>query len=89
MFSSITNYFYTRRRGFAKAAGFVGGVYFVGRYVVDRLAEVRERVMTERGARDKCVLPSKFNYVWVLWFRILGVCSSGYASLNRFGRGIE
>lgn len=53
MFESIGKYFYDRRRGFAKAAGFFGGAYLIGRYVLDRLEEIRERVMQERAAREK------------------------------------
>ena len=55
MLQSITNYFYDRRSGFAKAAGFVGGTYLVGRYVLDSLEEIKQRVVQEKTARDKYV----------------------------------
>jgi peroxin-3 len=52
MIHSARNYLYDRRRGLAKTAGVVGGAYLIGRYVVERLEEVREKVMLERVARD-------------------------------------
>ncbi|KAI0049914.1 hypothetical protein FA95DRAFT_1488242 [Auriscalpium vulgare] len=52
MLNSVTNFFYERRRGFAKAAGVSGGVYLVGRYVSSRLKDVRDRVVQERAARE-------------------------------------
>lgn len=73
MFGSITNYFYNRRRGFAKAAGFVGGAYLVGRYVLDRLAEVRERVMQERAARDKYVAVSHVGPVLEMFLQLVSI----------------
>jgi peroxin-3 len=38
--------------GLAKTAGVIGGAYLIGRYVVERLEEVKEKVMQERLARD-------------------------------------
>ncbi|PCH36826.1 hypothetical protein WOLCODRAFT_140595 [Wolfiporia cocos MD-104 SS10] len=35
-----------------RAAGFLGGAYLVGQYVLERLGDVRERVMQERLARE-------------------------------------
>lgn len=55
MIQPVKRYLYDRRRGFAKTAGLVGGAYFVGRYVVERLEDVKEKVMQERLARDGSV----------------------------------
>lgn len=38
-----------------KAAGTIGGVYLAGRYIRDRLEEVKDKVLQERLARDRCV----------------------------------
>lgn len=56
MLQSLTNYIYDRRRGLAKTIGVFGGTYLVGRYVSERLEEVKERVMQERLARDRYVV---------------------------------
>ncbi|TFY75166.1 hypothetical protein EWM64_g8847 [Hericium alpestre] len=52
MFSAMSSYLYDRRKGLAKTAGFVGGAYLVGRYVMQRLEDVRNRVMEQRAARE-------------------------------------
>jgi peroxin-3 len=59
MIQTVSNYFYDRRRGLTKTAGILGGAYLVGRYVRDRLEEVKDKVMQERLARDRCV--------WGVW----------------------
>ena len=55
MFHALGNYFHERRRGFSKAAGYVGGAYLVGRYVSQRLEDVRVSLLQERASQDKCV----------------------------------
>ncbi|KAI0672191.1 Peroxin-3 [Trametes maxima] len=52
MFDALGNYLGERRRGFSKAAAYVGGAYFVGRYVSARLEDVRNTIVQERSARD-------------------------------------
>ncbi|EJD42092.1 Peroxin-3 [Auricularia subglabra TFB-10046 SS5] len=52
MFPSIRRYVYDRRRGLALTAGVVGSVYLLGRYVVARLEEIRDKVLQDRAARD-------------------------------------
>ncbi|KAH9903279.1 Peroxin-3 [Cubamyces lactineus] len=52
MFNALGNYFSERRRGLSKAAGYVGGAYFIGRYVSARLEDVRNSILQERAARE-------------------------------------
>ncbi|KII91963.1 hypothetical protein PLICRDRAFT_173744 [Plicaturopsis crispa FD-325 SS-3] len=52
MLKSVKTYVYDRRGGLAKTTGVVAGAYLVGRYVVERLEEVKEKVMEDRIARD-------------------------------------
>lgn len=39
----------------ATVAGVVGGIYLAGRYILERLEEVREQVVQETTAREKSV----------------------------------
>lgn len=52
MLSSIGRYVYDRRRGLLKSAGVVTSLYLAGKYVVQRLEEVKEAVLTERTAKE-------------------------------------
>ena len=42
-----------RRHTLAKTGAIAGGIYLAGRYVADRLEEVRDKVMQERMAREQ------------------------------------
>lgn len=53
MFGSIGRYVYDRRRGLLKSAGVVGALYVAGKYVVQRLEEIKDAVLTERSAKEK------------------------------------
>lgn len=53
MFHALGNYFHERRRGLTKVAGYVGGAYMIGRYVSQRLDDVRSSIVEERMAREK------------------------------------
>jgi peroxin-3 len=50
----LMNYLYERRRGLAKTAGVLGGVYFASSYAAARLQDMREAMVEERNAKDKC-----------------------------------
>ncbi|KAF8581206.1 hypothetical protein K439DRAFT_1636363 [Ramaria rubella] len=52
MLNNVRNYICQRRKGVAKAVGLVGAVYLAGRYVLERLEEVREQVVQEKTARE-------------------------------------
>lgn len=60
---------YDRRRGLLKSAGVVGMLYIAGKYVLQRLEEVKEAVLTERNAKEKYVFSpldsfsNRSNYV--------------------------
>jgi peroxin-3 len=47
------DYLYQRRRGLAKTAGVVSGIYVLGRYVSHRLDTMRGTFVEERAAQDK------------------------------------
>lgn len=53
MLNALTNYVHERRRGLTRAAGYVGGAYLVGRYVRERLEDVRTRVVQDRLSKEK------------------------------------
>ncbi|TCD60706.1 peroxin [Steccherinum ochraceum] len=52
MLTSLGAYFYERRRGLTKIAGYAGGAYAVSKYVAQRLGEVRDGMVQDRLARD-------------------------------------
>lgn len=53
MLYAVANYFHERRRGLKRAAGYIGGAYVLGRYVLERLEDARIKVMQDRMAEDK------------------------------------
>jgi len=54
MFEGLRKWGYERRKGLATAAGFVGAFYLAGKYVLERLEEIRAQVVQEKTAREKC-----------------------------------
>ncbi|KAH9924980.1 Peroxin-3 [Epithele typhae] len=52
MFHAIGNYFHDRRGTLSKAVGYVGGAYMVGRYISERLEDVRKSILQERAAQE-------------------------------------
>ena len=55
MLDSVSNYLSERRKGFVRSAGVVGGLYLVGQYATARVADMRDRVLEQRVAREKYV----------------------------------
>lgn len=49
----LPEYLYERRAGLTRVAGYVGGVYLVGRYVVEQMDEIRQKVIEDQNAREK------------------------------------
>jgi peroxin-3 len=52
MLQSMRTYIYERRKGLTKTVAFVGGVYLVQRYVIDRLEELKVKLDQEKLARE-------------------------------------
>lgn len=53
MLNGVAQYLQGRKSKLQKAAGYVGGAYLLGQYVLGRLEDVRTTVMQDRFARDK------------------------------------
>lgn len=45
------------RKGLAIGAGVLGAGYLAGQYVLSKISEARERMSSDRIAREKLVLP--------------------------------
>lgn len=56
MLDALTDYLKAKRAVVARIAGYAGAGYFVTQHIIDRLEDVRTRVLQERMARDKYVL---------------------------------
>ncbi|OCH90166.1 hypothetical protein OBBRIDRAFT_777356 [Obba rivulosa] len=52
MLQAVTSYVHDRRRGMSRAAGYLGGAYILGRYVLDRIGDMRNRAIQDRLARE-------------------------------------
>ncbi|KIJ28565.1 hypothetical protein M422DRAFT_235620 [Sphaerobolus stellatus SS14] len=52
MFARARNYVYDRRKGLATTVGFVGACYLAGKYVLERLEEIRAQVVQDKTARE-------------------------------------
>lgn len=56
MLQSARKFFWDRRRTFFTVAGLLGGTWFLVRYVISQLAEMRDKVVRDRDAREKYVV---------------------------------
>jgi hypothetical protein len=56
MLNSVSNYLYERRARFVRSAGVAGGLYLVGQYATERIADMRDEFLEQRAAREKYVL---------------------------------
>lgn len=56
MLDAIQRYVYGRRRGLVQSGAFLCGSYALSTYVNERLEEMKDKVLRNRFARDKCVL---------------------------------
>lgn len=55
MFGATKRWFRRNRRGLAIGAGVIGAGYMAGQYVVNKIFEARERMSSDRIAREKSV----------------------------------
>ena len=56
MLDAIQRYVHERRRGLIQSATFLCGSYVASAYVSERLEEMKDGMLRNRLARDKCVL---------------------------------
>lgn len=55
MLGATKRWFRRNRRGLAIGAGVIGAGYMAGQYVVNKIFEARERMSSDRIAREKSV----------------------------------
>lgn len=55
MLHAVSEYFNAGRPALTRFATYASGGYLVTKYIVQRLDDVRVRVVQDRNARDKCV----------------------------------
>lgn len=53
MFSAVSSFVNKRRRGLTVLATLAGGAYLVTNYARQRFAELTERLMLDRSAKEK------------------------------------
>lgn len=58
MIGATKRWFRRNRRGLAIGAGVIGAGYMAGQYVVNKIFETRERMSSDRIAREKSVFSS-------------------------------
>lgn len=57
MIAATRRWFRRNRKGLAIGAGVIGAGYLVGQYVLNKISEARERMSSDRIAREKSVAP--------------------------------
>lgn len=58
MIGATRRWFQRNRKGLAIGAGVLGAGYLAGQYVLSKISEARERMSSDRIAREKLVLPT-------------------------------
>ena len=61
MISATRRWLRRNRSGIAVAAGVVGATYLAGQYVIGKISEARERMTSDRLAREKYHSPSPLS----------------------------
>jgi Peroxin-3 len=51
----MSSYVYERRARLVRTVGVVGGLYLVGQYASARMADMSDRILEKRAAREKYV----------------------------------
>lgn len=64
MIGATRRWFQRNRKGLAIGAGVIGAGYLAGQYVLSKISEARERMSSDRIAREKSV-PPDFDRIWV------------------------
>jgi peroxin-3 len=57
MIGATRRWFQRNRKGLAIGAGVIGAGYLAGQYVLSKISEARERMSSDRIAREKSVSP--------------------------------
>jgi Peroxin-3 len=65
MLNSISNYVYERRVKLVRTAGIVGGLYLLGQYASARMADMSNRILEQRVAREKYVQTSLHTFLYL------------------------
>lgn len=60
MIGAARRWFRRNRKGLAIGAGVLGAGYLAGQYVLSKISEARERMSSDRIAREKYVLSALF-----------------------------
>jgi peroxin-3 len=66
MISATRRWVRRNRGGIAIAAGVVGATYLAGQYVIGKISEARERMNSDRLAREKYVQAVALYQIWQL-----------------------
>jgi hypothetical protein len=64
MIGATRRWFRRNRKGLAIGAGIIGAGYLAGQYVLSKITEARERMSSDRIAREKYVT---FGFTLVFW----------------------
>lgn len=57
MIGATRRWFQRNRKGLAIGAGVIGAGYMAGQYLISKISEARERMSSDRIAREKSVFP--------------------------------
>jgi Peroxin-3 len=65
MLNSISNYVYERRIKLVRTASVVGGLYLLGQYASARMADMSNRILEQRVAREKYVQTNLHTFLYL------------------------
>lgn len=69
MIGAARRWFQRNRKGLAIGAGVLGAGYLAGQYVLSKISEARERMSSDRIAREKSVIPNLVSLLSLLPWR--------------------
>jgi hypothetical protein len=72
MIGAARRWFRRNRKGLAIGAGVLGAGYLAGQYVLSKISEARERMSSDRIAREKYVSSTSLvvSHRWPVWLRL-------------------